>query len=180
MNTLNATRALPHSYAAQIVSTDCTTLREKLGKVEASIGRMRRVNSLVRNRNRRGLLELGYTEQQIEKFFAGDAICQGGFFPAYKLRNTAAAAREIKQQLLFLEECEDLEPEYIEAGSFVFEKNPDRVVLCFRFYAKPNKAQRALLRKHAFERSAGEFTYENVWSEATLKTAMSIFARLDC
>lgn len=155
-----------------------TILRDRLDKLTTSHQRMQRVNSYVRNRNVRGLKEMGYTDEGIAKLFSGKKPhLGGGFFPSYKVDNAAAQIRAVRAEIEAAELASGDIPHQVEGDAYTYRH--DALSVAFSFLAKPDKGTRAMLRRFGFVRSSGEFQYSREWSSAALRAAASVRRALD-
>ena len=162
----------------QNVASNMTDLRARLEKLVTSQQRMQRVNSYVRNRNVRGLKEMGYTDDGIAALMnRAKPHLGGGFFPTYKIDNATAQIRAVRAEIEAAELASGDIPNLIEADSYSYRH--DALSVTFTFLAKPDKAIRALLRRHGFARSSGDFQYSREWSSAALRAAASVRRVLD-
>ncbi len=153
-------------------------LRVRLERLVTSQQRMQRVNSYVRNRNVRGLKEMGYTDDGIAALLNGTKPhLGGGFFPTYKLDHAAAQIRAVRAEIEAAELASGDIPNLVDADGYTYRH--DALAVAFSFLAKPDKAIRALLRRHGFVRSSGEFQYSREWSSAALRAAASVRRVLD-
>ena len=148
-------------------------LRARLDKLTASQQRMQRVNSYVRNRNLRGLKEMNYSDDEIAALLnRAKPHLGGGFFPAYKITNAASQIRTVRAEIEAAELASGEVPQLLESDEYTYRH--DALSVSFSFMAKPDKATRAVLRRHGFARSSGEFCYSREWSSAALRAAASV------
>lgn len=159
-------------------SSPVAALRDRLERLTASHQRMVRVNSYVRNRNTRGLKEMGYSDEHVAKLLEGvKPHLGGGFFPKYKLDNGAAKIRTVRAELSAAELANGEMPGCVETGTYTYRH--DALSVSFRFLAKPDKAARAILRRYGFVRSNGDFAYSREWSSPALHAAAAVRQYLD-
>lgn len=157
-------------------------LRDRLDKLTTSHQRMQRVNSCVRNRNVRGLKEMGYTDDGIAKLLSGakrgaKPYQGGGFFPSYKIDHAALQIRTVRAEIEAAELASGDVPHQVEGDAYSYRH--DALSVTFSFTAKPDKGTRAILRRFGFMRASGEFQYSREWSSAALRAAASVRRALD-
>lgn len=159
--------------------TEAAELQTRITNLEAVRDRMRRVNSLVRNRNTRALKEMGYSQAQIEKMLTPNCDASGGFFPTYKLRNNDTKLRALKSRLKELDALLGRIDLQIEREGYVYTEDGADGRVSFRFLAKPDKVIRAALRKYGFIHSAAPNIYDRPICSAAIVAANRLRAILD-
>lgn len=161
------------------VSTDqLAALRHRLDKLTTSQQRMQRVNSYLRNRNTRGLKEMGYTDAEIANLFSGAKANRGaGFFASYKLANVASQIRALRAEVSAAELASGDLPSVAEGSNYTYRA--DALAVSFEFMAKPDKGTRAVLSRAGFVRAGGQFCYKREWSADALRAASSVRLVLD-
>jgi hypothetical protein len=150
------------------------SLLERLAKLEHHQERMRRVNSLARNRNVRALGEMGYSEAQIASLLSPEHTRHGGFFPSYKVKTGAAKIRALKDQLRELDVAAGRDSVHVEESEYTYCEDTTERKVTFQFGAKPDKTVRAALRRHGFTRQIGARHYARSLTTTSLRAAAQL------
>lgn len=161
-----------------IAEANVTDLRVRLEKLMTSQQRMQRVNSYVRNRNVRGLKEMGYTNDGIAALVNGAFPHQGRvLFSTYKLDYASAQIRAVRAEIAAAEMASGEIPSQVETDTYTCRHDAQAVT--FWFLSKPDKGTRAALRRFGFVRSGGEFRYSRECSSDVLRAVASVRRVLD-
>lgn len=131
----------------------------RLAKLEAVRERMRKVNTLVRNRNAKGLKRLGYADSKVTRLLQPDSENRCAFYTDYKLRTNyqqIVALRRIARELEIGERADVC----IEQEEYQYREDSGAGTIAFQFSSKPDKALRALLRRAGFVLRPSRNAYE--------------------
>jgi hypothetical protein len=147
---------VPKAYA-QLEPIDLVA--SKLAKLEAMRGRMRKVSTMVRNRNAVGLKRLGFGQSKVARLMqpANESRCE--FYADNQVRNQYQQINALRRAARALEEHHK-EDARIGQNGYEYREDTGNGRVIFRFAAKPNKALRALLRRAGFVLGANRNTYE--------------------
>lgn len=136
---------------------------------------MKQVNALVRNGNRQGIVDMGFTETQADAFLKDDYIGRKGF-PDYEIRNNTANIRRLKQQSKRLEAHENDEThEKIVNGIRIVDNVEDNRVQIY-FPSKPGDATRELLLRNGFHWTPSHGCNQRMRSDAAMYYTTQICA----
>jgi hypothetical protein len=80
-------------------------LVDKIERLKKRQGLMKRANQLIRNADREGLADLGFSDQAIDKLFQADWCGRIGF-PDYALKNNSANIRRLEKRLSQLQKAQ--------------------------------------------------------------------------
>lgn len=111
----------------------------RLAKLEAVRERMRKVNTLVRNRNAKGLKRLGYADTKVARLLQPDSENRCAFYTDYKLRTNyqqIVALRRIAREL----ETGHRADVCIEQEGYQYREDSGAGTIAFQFSSKPDKA----------------------------------------
>lgn len=131
----------------------------RLAKLEAVRERMRKVNSLVRDRNAKGLKRLGYAASEVARLLQSDCENRCTFRTDDKLRANYRKIVALRRMARELESMERLDLS-IDQEDYQYREDASAQTISFRFTAKPDKALRALLRRAGFVLRPSRNTYE--------------------
>src|SRR5437868_1125153 len=91
-----------HQDAADLIAV-------RLAKLEAVRERMRKVNTLVRNRNAKGLKRLGYADSKVARLLQPDSENRCAFHTDYKLRTNYQQIVALRRMARELESMDRLD-----------------------------------------------------------------------
>ena len=131
----------------------------RIAKLKAAYERMRKINSLVRKRNVKGLKRFGYSEAQISRLLQLENEKRSSIYPDFKLRNSYRKIVALRR-LARLLDTTDRQDVAIEEESYSYHEDVAAQQIRYRFAAKPDKAIRALLRRAGFELRPSRNAYE--------------------
>lgn len=146
-----------HPEARQIQSGDADALerlQEKLAKLEAKQGFMKRFN---RSAKRKGATVAGImhdmpelTKEQVEAMLQPDCFGYIGFAP-FELTNNLGRIKQVKDRIAEIERRKDQGEQELMIGNVKVLQNPEAMRLQLFFEGKPAPETIALLKKHAFK-----------------------------
>ena len=133
------------------VSQVIDELHAKIAKLEAHRERMKKLNSLVRNKNTKALRALGYSESEILRLLHPDCVKHCEFFRAYKFRNNFEKLRALKEQVKVLESSTERFVERFGARNpapcYLYDEDAAQERISLYFQAKPEKNVRNELHR---------------------------------
>lgn len=125
-----------------------TKLKKKLSDLERSQAIMKAVNVCIRKKDVQRLLDLGLTQEQIQKLMEPDFAGRIGF-ASYSLANNNANIRAAKRRIKELEAAARLEDKEKEFDGFTYREADNRAQ--FIFPGKPDDGIRSVLKANAFK-----------------------------
>lgn len=155
-----------HQDAADLIAA-------RLAKLEAVRERMRKVNTLVRNRNAKGLKRLGYADSKVARLLQPDSENRCAFHTDYKLRTNYQQIVALRRMARELESMDRLDVS-IDQEDYLYREDASGQTISFRFTAKPDKALRALLRRAGFVLRPSRNTYERTLDCAGIAAASQL------
>jgi len=168
----------PGGAAKAIVCQDAAdVVTAKLAKLEAVRERMRKVNTLVRNRDAKGLKRLGYADTQVARLLQPDSENRCAFYTDFKLRQNYQQIVALRRRIRELEASEHSDVE-IDQDGYVYREDALAHTISFAFGSKPDKALRALLRRAGFVLRPSRNTYERELDGQALKAAAMLREQL--
>ena len=151
----------------------------RLAKLEAVRERMRKVNTLVRNRNAKGLKRLGYANSAVARLLQSDSENRCAFYTDYQLRTNYQQIVALRRMARELESMERHDVNIDQEG-YLYHEDASAETISFRFTAKPNKALRALLlRRAGFVLRPSRNTYERTLDCAGIAAASHLREHLN-
>ena len=124
-------------------------IADKGARLEARQERMREANKLVRKCDSGGLLDMGFSEDQIDKLLTPDFVNRVGF-PDYLLANNSANIRRLKKRAAVIEsQADDVTTEREIGGVRIVDNVEDNRLQLF-FPGKPSDVVRGHLKNHGF------------------------------
>jgi hypothetical protein len=124
-------------------------LAEKIERLEQRQELMKKANVLVRKSDAEGLLNLGFSESNVQKLLKGDYIGRRGF-PSYELTNNNANIRRLKQRLKHLEKQVRRETSEIQIETVRIVDNTQENRTQIVFPDKPSESCRRELKSRGF------------------------------
>lgn len=124
-------------------------LEEKLARLEKRQELMKSANRLVKKSDREGLLDMGFTEAQIDKLLT-PYLGQRGF-PSFALTNNNANIRRVKERIEELKAHANDQTSEIEINGVKIVDNTDDNRVQIFFPGKPSEATRSALKSHGFK-----------------------------
>jgi hypothetical protein len=124
-------------------------LEARITQLEARQARIVAANKLVRKQDRPGLLDLGFTEAQVEKLFTPD-FCGRLGFPNYLLTNNGANIRRLKERLVTTAASQDRVTTETQHGDIRIVENTEDNRLQIFFPGKPDETTRTRLKSRGF------------------------------
>ena len=152
-------------------------LAAMLAKLEAVRVRMRKVNTLVRNRDAKGLKRLGYADSEVTRMLQPDSENRCAFFTDFKLRNNYRRIVALRRMARSLDSAASDEVT-LDDEAFSYHEDPAAESIAFRFTDKPDKATRAHLRRAGFVLRPSRNTYERRLDAAGIAAAAQLRAQL--
>jgi hypothetical protein len=148
-------------------------LQAQLGALEQRQEMMRKVNALVRKRDRAGLGAMGFDESRIDSLFAPDFAGRIGFAD-YHLKNNNANIRRVKARIAALGLQAQRVDQEEDAGAFKIrhDTSENRVMLVFP--GKPDQAVRDLLKRWGFRWSPTNGAWQRHLNNAGIAAAASV------
>ncbi len=134
-------------------------LTKQLDEAIALQEKMKQANKLIRKGDRKGLAEMGYTEQQINQLFTPD-FCGRFGYADYKLKNNNANIRRLKTRIKELEEAAELESEEFVYDGLTIIHNVEENRVQLVFDSIPSKEFRQLLKSHGFRWSKANSAWQ--------------------
>ena len=171
LTVLGGNKAPERTDAADLIAA-------KLAKLEGVRERMRKVNTLVRNRNAKGLKRLGYADSKVARLLQPDSENRGAFYTDYKLRNNYQQIMSLRRLARKLETV-DRSDVSIDQDEYMYREDVSTETISFRFMAKPDKALRALLRRAGFVLRPSRNTYERALDFAGIEAASGLREHLN-
>lgn len=150
----------------------------KLAKLEAVRERMLKVNTLVRNRNAKGLKRLGYADSKVARLLRPDSENRCAFYTDYKLRANYQQIVALRRMARELESVERPDVSIDQVG-YLYREDGAAQTISFRFTAKPDKALRALLRRAGFVLRPSRNTYERPLDSAGIAAVSQLREHLN-
>lgn len=145
----------------------------RLAKLEAVRERLRKVNTLVRNRNAKGLKRLGYADSKVTRLLQPDSENRCAFYTDFKLHNNYQQIIALRRLARELESTERRDVS-IDQEDYLYREDASAQMISFRFTAKPDKALRALLRRAGFVLRPSRNTYERALDCAGIAAASQL------
>lgn len=145
----------------------------RLAKLEAVRERMRKVNTLVRNRNAKGLKRLGYADSKQARLLQPDSENRCAFHTHYNLRTNYQQIVALRRMARALKSMDRIDVS-IDQGGYLHREDASAELISFRLTAKPHKALRALLRRAGFLLRPARNTYERVLDCAGIAAASAL------
>lgn len=134
-------------------------LQKQLDTAKDMQERMKTVNSLVRKNDRATLAALGYTDQQVTKFFTPDYAGRTGF-AAYELTNNNANIKRIEGRIAELMKNAQVQDSSHMGNGYLFKICTTEQRVMFNFDSKPSEEVRAMLKSNGFKFSPSR---DNAW-----------------
>lgn len=145
----------------------------RLAKLEAVRERMRKVNTLVRNRNAKGLKRLGYANSKVARLLQSDSENRCAFYTDYQLRTNDQQIVALRRMARELESMERHDVN-IDQDGYLYREDASAETISFRLTTKPDKALRALLRRAGFVLRPSRNTYERTLDCAGIAAASQL------
>lgn len=124
-------------------------LKEKIGAAELLQSKMVQTNKAIRVGNDTALVEMGYSQSQINNLKKPD-FCGRIGFASYQLQNNSANIRRMKLRLTQLEKLESMENSEKEIGAVRIEQDAADNRCKVFFPEKPSEAVRSFLKSNGF------------------------------
>lgn len=153
-------------------------LRAELAKVNAAQERMKAANRLIRQNNRDGLADLGFSPEEIEELCKPDYCGRVGF-ASYALQNNRANARRIEQRIKELEAMRERPDVQHEGPGYTYREDTTENRVMFIFPGKPDAETRDLLKRHAFKWSPSRNAWVRQLTNAGIYAGKQVRAALD-
>jgi hypothetical protein len=152
--TNTTTSVVPRTYA-HLDPIDVVT--SKLAKLESARVRMRKVSTLVRNRNAVGLKRLGYGQSKVARLMqpALDSPC--AFYADNQVRAKHNQINALRRTAFELETIHNMDAR--EVCGYEYREDAEGQMVSLRFATKPDKALRAMLRRAGFKLGQCRNTY---------------------
>jgi hypothetical protein len=149
-------------------------LQDQLGVLEAAHKRMVKANRLARRKNRTGLLELNFTEKQL------DRILDSGEVPyaAYQLANSNASIRRIKARIVELPQRAAEAEAFEEIGGEGWRIFVEDNRVCIAFAERTSTELYSRLRSHGFTWSPTRNAFVRKFSTQAIYWAKQIVGSL--
>lgn len=148
-------------------------LTEKTQQLEERQKLMREANKLVRKKDTEGLLNMGFTEAQIQRLCTPD-FCGRVGFADYRLTNNNANIRRLKQRLTQLEQVSTQENTENTINGVRIVENVDENRLQLFFPSIPSQEVRAKLKHAGFRWSPTNQAWQRHRSNAATYQANDI------
>lgn len=124
-------------------------IADKVARLEARQERMKAANKLVRKQDREGLLNMGFSEGDVNRLFTPD-FCGRLGFPDYQITNNGANIRRLKRRAEVIERhSQDETTEETINGARIVDSVEDNRLQIF-FNGKPAEEIRKELKRHGF------------------------------
>ena len=125
-------------------------LVDKIERLKQRQGAMKRANQLIRKADRKGLADLGFSEETITRLFSQDYAGRVGF-PNYALTNNSANIRRLEKRLAAIQNAQDDETtEEQFPGGVRLVDNVEANRLQIFFPEIPSEEIRRELRRNGF------------------------------
>lgn len=154
------------------------SLAAKIERLEKRQEAMRFVNKHVRANNKEALAEMGYTDEQITKFFTPD-FCGRVGFPSYALTNNSAVIRDAKKRMARLEaQRNDETQEFVIGAIRIVDNVEDNRIQVF-FPGKPAEEIRSKLKHNGFRWSPYNGCWQSYRKQWSMDCAKEIATALN-
>jgi DNA repair exonuclease SbcCD ATPase subunit len=147
-------------------------LEAKIARLEKQQEVMREFNKLLRKGDTEGMLNLGFTEEQIAKLSLPD-FCGRRGFPDYALTNNSGNIRRLKQRVATLEQHSQDTTSTFEFGDITVIDNVEINRVQILFPGKPSEEIRGRLKFSGFRWSPTE----GAWQRQRCQYALDIAKR---
>lgn len=141
---------------------------DKVAQLEKRQELMKAANKLVRKNDREGLLNMGFTETQVEKLFSPRYGPPG--FPSYELTNNGANIRRLKERAQQVERKQAMKDEDLEINGVRIEGRPSENRIHLYYGKRVDYETYKLLKQHGFRvlRSEGEGAFSAYYNSNAL------------
>lgn len=145
-----------------------TKIGDKVTQLEKRQELMKAANKLVRKNDREGLLNMGFSETQIEKLFNPRWGSPG--FPSYELTNNGANIRRLKERAQQVERKQAMKDEDLEINGIRIEGRPSENRIRLYYGKRVDIETYKLLKQHGFRvlRSEGEGAFSSYYNSNAL------------
>lgn len=153
-------------------------LTAQLEALEAASAKMKAANKAIRKNDRDGLVELGFSEKEIEVLFKGDPLGRKGY-AAFELTTNRTTARRIQERIKTLEKTRARDHVEQEGAGYTYREDPVENRIMFEFDGKPDVEIRQVLKSHAFKWAPSRGAWVRHLNNAGLYAAKCVRKKLD-